>query len=735
MAGAALTSLLLGVLLLVYQPVPDSADGFAVLAVAASLVRHSSADIEVFAATDAQFPIDAARMGTRGQDGALYAKKGLTPSLALLPLVALSESVPGIGAQAAAMLLNPIVTTATALVVYGLILRLGFSLRTAFAVALIFALATPAMPYASTAFGEPLAGLLLVLAVTGLMMRSSARGLALAGLCGGLLVGVNTAYAMTFLVLSVWVLVAAWPRRDWRSMTAFLGAAAGPLLLIAMYNTARFAGPLETGYHFETGEGFTVNPLFGAYGMLVSPYRGLLWYSPTVLLSLAGWPALRRRASGLAWGTAALCILQVALFAAWWSWHGGVSWGPRFLIPVVPVLAVWLAPVIERSWTSRPWRIGVSVAVVLGVGVNLLGALIPYRAYTLFLTNVVWQWDFAGMTSGLYDYLVSDIAHSPLLGHLALLWGGWPLQLAWLVPVNSVALLAALALSGLGLLLVWLAWRDYGWVRVWPGVLAAPVAAMAACLAIVLSYGSGPLAAQMAALSKAMQPPGVVMAETAIFEVNLVDLQAPFRVFTANAPNTPEDIFVGPSWEQTMQYDGPFWLLTWFPACDASNWMESDLWASRAFIAEHSVEGHRAVGFFRAPDPAMREGAWQYGGVALTAYGAAVDDRGVLLRLDWRAETRATDETQWFVHLLDAAGQVVAQQDRVPQGGCRPVSDWAVGDIVTDRLYFPVADVGEGWALRVGWVGADGAPFTPLGPNGAPLKEPFILIPLSEDSE
>ena len=308
LAAAALAGILLGAYLLIYRPTPDSADGLAMLAVSASLVRHGSADIEAFAASDAQFPMDAARMGARGLDGALYAKKGLTPSLALLPLVALSEAVPGISAQAAAMLLNPLVTTAAALVIYWLSLRLGFRLRTAFATALIFGLATLALPYTKTLFGEPLAALLLALAVAGLV-TGRVRGLALAGLCGGLLAGVNTAYAVSLAALGAWALWSAWPRRDWRALLAFGLSAAAPLLLIALYNSARFGGPLETGYHFADGEGFTVNPLFGAYGLLISPYKGLLWYSPIVILSLIGWPALLRRAPALAWGTTALVVI------------------------------------------------------------------------------------------------------------------------------------------------------------------------------------------------------------------------------------------------------------------------------------------------------------------------------------------------------------------------------------------------------------------------------------------
>ena len=724
LAGAALACLLLGFYLVTWRPIPSSADGISTLAVTTSLVRHSRADIEAFAATDAQSPMDAARMGVRGPDGALYTKKGLTPSLALLPLVALSEIVPAASAQAAAMLLNPLVTTATALAVYVLVLRLGYRLRTAFAVGLVYGLATLALPYTTTLFGEPLAGLLLILAIIGLTHGRS-RGAALAGVCGGLLAGVNMAYVVTLAALGALALAAVWPNRAWRRLVVFGVAAAVPLLIIGLYNTARFGGPLETGYHFAQGEGFTVNPLFGAYGLLLSPYKGILWYSPVIILSLIGWPFLRRREPLLAWSTAGFVVLQVILFSAWWSWHGGITWGPRFLVPVLPLLAVWLAPVVERSWTSRPWRVAVAVPVVLSIGAGALGTLVGYQPYIAYLTHEVWGGDFAGVSAGHYDWLVSDWGLSPLVGHLALLLGGWPPDGA----SSIVQVVAGAGLIVLGTGLAWLAYRRRGPARAL--VALASGAAVGACVAVVLAQRETPDARQIAALAEAMQPPGVVLAETTVFGDRLLDLHASFRLFSANAPNTPDDPDAAGTWAEALETSGPFWLLTWFPQCDPANWMETELRATSAFIAERPVAGHRAVGFYRAPDPDMQPVGAKYGDITLEGAGASVRDDGVLVALDWRAEQTPEQDSTWFVHLLNPSGEIVAQQDRAPVGGCRPANEWKPGESMTDRLFFPVSGAGEGWALRVGWVNSATAELQPVtSADGAPLDTPYMLIPL-----
>ena len=69
------------------------------------------------------------------------------------------------------------------------------------------------------------------------------------------------------------------------------GAFATPILitgaLLMLYNFVRFGGPLETGYHFDSGEGFTTPFLIGFWGLVFSPYRGVFWHTPLFVASVA----------------------------------------------------------------------------------------------------------------------------------------------------------------------------------------------------------------------------------------------------------------------------------------------------------------------------------------------------------------------------------------------------------------------------------------------------------------
>src|SRR5258708_33457899 len=133
--------LLLSAYLLVYIDQPQVIDEEAILATSVSVVQHGSFDMDEIGAGN-DLVDTAGQLGTRGVDGALYIKKGPVPSLAVLPLVFLAEKLPWLPVQATAMLFNALVTAFTAVVVYSMVVDIGYRQRTAFVVGLIFGLAT-----------------------------------------------------------------------------------------------------------------------------------------------------------------------------------------------------------------------------------------------------------------------------------------------------------------------------------------------------------------------------------------------------------------------------------------------------------------------------------------------------------------------------------------------------------------------------------------------------------------
>ncbi len=605
----SLACILLGLYMLVYIPQVNSADGEAILAVTTSTLRHGLPDIDNMGASEALLPFEMSRMGSFGLDGAYYSKKGVTPSVALAPLVILAEVFPWLDTRATAMLFNPLVTALTALGLYLLVRCLNYRPRTAFILALIYGAATFAITYVKTLYGEPLAGLLLLIAVIAAYRYrtgGNVRLLALAGLCIGLMAGVNLVYAAMLPVFGLFVFTPMMPKRDWRRLVAHGAAFALPaltvLVLLGLYNWARFGNLLNTGYHFESGEGFNRPLLEGLYGLTIGPQRGLFWYNPVLLLAIPGWWMLRRAASWLAWLTLALIMTGILLFANWWSWDGGVAWGPRFLLTITPLAALYLAPLIESAWERR----GVAVALVgftaLSIGVQFFGAAYSIYPYISYLYEHYYRTD----VSRLANEVLTNPGLSAILGHLALALDGWPLEPAWAANgVDAVHLLAALGLMAVGLFIGMV--RRLRPVRL---VLLAGAAILIGLNIVAARQQRGDSYEAVQALQQSLQPPGTVLVASELFGELLVDVDNGSWVISTNAPTTPDDRLTAQLTDFAVGRGGNTWLVTWFGASDPANWQEQRLWDTAAFAWEREVAGHRALLFDTTPVPPTGSSEW-----------------------------------------------------------------------------------------------------------------------------
>ena len=103
---------------------------------------------------------------------------------------------------------------------------------------------------------------------------------------------------------------------------------------------------------------------------------------------------------------------------------------------------------------------------------------------------------------------------------------------------------------------------------------------------------------------------------------------------------------------------------------------------------------------------------------------------GVLpVSLFWEVTAPVAADYTIFVHVLDAAGNIVAQLDRPPGGGTSPTSGWQTGQLWQDTYPVPLPDgVGPGiYRVRLGLYTWPDITVQPITVDGAPAGETVIL--------
>ncbi len=199
------------------------------------------------------------------------------------------------------------------------------------------------------------------------------------------------------------------------------GLAAGVAPLLA-YQWWAFGSPLhlaysnavaKTGYsgHAEIGlnDGgfFGISlPRPGAALELLFSGRGLLTLAPVLVVAIAGVIALRRDRRHRAEATAigAIALAYFVYNAGYWLPLGGGSPGPRFLIPILPFLALGLA-VAWRRWPAVTLALtAISATTMVAatmshpmIGINDPGVWVERMQQGVFQHSVL---DLAGVAHG-----------------------------------------------------------------------------------------------------------------------------------------------------------------------------------------------------------------------------------------------------------------------------------------------------------------------------------------------
>ncbi len=206
---------------------------------------------------------------------------------------------------------------------------------------------------------------------------------------------------------------------------SFAGASL-PVLLFAWYSASIFGSP-TIPYEFEFDPLFREGMRQGFMGvtspsphalwfLTLHPFRGILFWSPWIVLAVAG-AVLWTRSAGkrriVGWAAAVSFAFYVLFNAGYYMWWGGWCMGPRLMLPMFALLPVALAEVVRVR--KRPylwWTFAVlgTVAIALNMPVAVMEPQIPQGNPTdlLFAARigdslavpqaVYWRWFFSPQT-------------------------------------------------------------------------------------------------------------------------------------------------------------------------------------------------------------------------------------------------------------------------------------------------------------------------------------------------
>ena len=317
----------------------------------------------------------------QGPDGHFYSTHDIGFPLLVVPFYI-------IGGALGVVLFIPLVTSLVNLSQYFACRRITGDDHISFTTTLVMGFATLICPYSNQLYPELLMALLLLVSINLVLKYGLTNSVQLTM---GLLVGygflLKAAYSAIIVGLAlVLFIISIRTRRP--NFLLFIAGATVWLAIFCYYNTIAFgnafAVPLASG-ESAYPQILANNAIFAATGLIFDRYRGLLPYSPVLLLSVLGLrPLLKERSDVFTLATDAVLAEYVGacLFTHWWA---GWSLPARYLVSVLPLFSLPLSLALKNHLHKLWFKAGVYCTVCLGLCLNF--TLSWFRAIGLNVNN------------------------------------------------------------------------------------------------------------------------------------------------------------------------------------------------------------------------------------------------------------------------------------------------------------------------------------------------------------
>jgi len=339
-----------------------------------------------------------------------------------------------------------------------LAMRWGTGLIAAAVISIGSIACTYQLVYATLYYGHVVAGALVLLSFA-ITVRPNVGlfGMFVAGLLAGLAISVEYTAAL----FSAWVVLVGIATRigirrkkSLLPIGSFVAGHIAPLGLLAYYHQQVTGSPFRVPYTLESNdlfsyhrEGMGIPIAFptseATIGLLVGPTTGLLWYAFIVVASVPGIYLLARHQGKVA--ATLICLTFASLcvvIAGFPTWHGGLSTGPRLLLPALPLL---IAPA-TLGLNAMSWKGAITTGIRILFGVVLAISFVAMVAFSAAGGRMP-----VAVTDPWQQFLLPMIRENQLEGHV----GKWLAPSLDATAALTLTLLITGAIASLPILLAW----------------------------------------------------------------------------------------------------------------------------------------------------------------------------------------------------------------------------------------------------------------------------------------
>lgn len=282
---------------------------------------------------------------------------------------------------------NPLIISGTALVIFLFAANIFSSKKMGLVSSLIF-FSSFVWPYNSSLFDQPLVGLVLICALYFLYKGIKAEGrfsIELSGFFLGLVILASPGHLILIPIVVAYVLFIF--RKEKTKIIKFSIILFLVLIIQGVINYERYGSITAFGYG-QNQESLSHHfGWIGLVGLLFSPGKGIFFYYPIFILFPISIYRLYKRKINIGILFAIIFIASYLFFGTeptvpeW----GGNAWGPRYLVPVLPLISISLGSLLLDR--TRIITVLFGTLAVLGLVVNLLGKLIWY------MYGLAYGWD------------------------------------------------------------------------------------------------------------------------------------------------------------------------------------------------------------------------------------------------------------------------------------------------------------------------------------------------------